>query len=115
MDILTEPIRRRFEEQMLEHLRSAFAAQIAGVSEEDLRAVIRQTITKAATYHITAAPDVARYLEYVVCFGPNFYDAPELAWAAEILQSESLNGTQKMDLIDEREQHGSGASSLQGR
>jgi len=39
----------------------------------------------------------------MVMYGHNFDTSPDTAWAGEILHAKELDGTAKMDLIDERE------------
>ena len=103
MQALDQAMQRQFERQMLAHLRAAFSSQTARSSDEYLTALIRQGIRNAAGYGVVNEFDVGRYIEYVLLYGPNFDSDSKTAWAGEILRTEEINGTQKMDRIDARD------------
>ena len=94
---LAKAMQHRFEQHMLVHLRAHFRSQIGGWSNEPVLRLIRQGIAESEAQGIDAERDVARYIEFLVIYGPQFHS---LAWAAEILDSRDLNGEGKMDRID---------------
>ena len=98
MKVLGEAIQRRFETRMAAYLRRAYADHVAQFSDERLFDLIRQGIRDSAQYGVVTERDVARYIGYTVTYGPEFHCAAP--WAAEILQTPKLNGTQKMDRLD---------------
>jgi hypothetical protein len=59
--------------------------------------LVRQGIAESASQGIDAERDVARYIEFLVIYGPEFQS---LGWAAEILATPDLDGAEKMDRID---------------
>jgi len=101
MQALSEYMLDRFEDRMVAHLRSRFPEQTQKMQEPDLRAFIRDGIDRARTYGVTKEFDVRRYLECMVTFGAEFDTEPQTSWAGDILRSEGLTGTGKMDWIDD--------------
>src|SRR5712671_4670332 len=97
MRAFEENLLRQFEWQMVRYLRSSFAAQVGPMSDEELSFFIRRGITKSEQYGIANSGDISRYVGYMVTYGPDFDTAP---WAANILSTPRINGTQKMDRID---------------
>ena len=93
----------QFEAAMIRHLRTRFPAQTEARLDPDLRRMIKDGIGRAAVYGITFENDVKRYLEYMVLYGPEFDQTPETAWAGDILRADDLDGTEKIDRIDEAE------------
>jgi hypothetical protein len=98
MRALGEAMQRDFEDRMAVYLRVNFQAQVAHLSGEQLLAIIREGILKADRYGITIEKDVARFIEYSVVYGPDFHT--RLGWVATVLGTGGINGTQKMDRID---------------
>ncbi len=94
---LGKAMQHRFEQQMLTHLSANFRSQIGGWSDEQVLRLVRQGIDESAAHGIHAERDVARYIEFVVIYGPEFHI---LGWAAEILATPDLDGAGKMDRID---------------
>jgi hypothetical protein len=64
------------------------------LSDEQVLRLIRDGIDESATHGIRAERDVARYIEFLVIFGPEFQS---LGWAGEILSTSTLDGAGKMD------------------
>ena len=93
----------QFEAAMIRHLRTRFPAQTETRIDSDLREMIKNGIGRAAVYDITLENDVKRYLEYMVLYGPEFDQTPQTAWAGDILRADDLDGTEKIDRIDEAE------------
>jgi hypothetical protein len=98
MRALGEAMQRNFESRMVAYLRGHFQAQLAHQSEEQLLAVVREGIANADLYGITIEKDVARFIEYAVMYGSDFH--ARRGWVATVLRTGGINGTQKMDRID---------------
>lgn len=62
---------------------------------------VQEGVRKARGYRITAEPDVARFLELMKQFGPDFDAAPQFEWARPILTHAALPGHAKLALLDE--------------
>jgi len=103
MSALSQAMLKQFEDRMVVHMSNNFQDETREISEGELRALIQEGIEQAEQYQITLEDDVRRYLEFMVMYGQNFDTSPDTAWAGEILHAKELDGTAKMDLIDERE------------
>jgi len=103
MSALSQAMLKQFEDRMVVHMSKNFQDETREISEVELRALIQEGIEQAEQYQITLEYDVRRYLEFMVIYGQNFDTNHDTAWAGEILHAKELDGTAKMDLIDERE------------
>jgi hypothetical protein len=97
MRVLGLALQERFSARMAKYLRRVYAKYVANWSDEQLFGLIEQATTDARDYGITAERDVARYIGYAVTYGREFHLKP---WAAGILETPKINGTQKMDRLD---------------
>ena len=101
MKVLSEYMLKQYEDRMVAHLRSKFPDQTEDLVERDLRNLIHTGIEKAEKYHVTIEYDVQRFLEYMFTFGAKFDSNPETAWAEGILRANNINGSTKMDQLEE--------------
>ncbi|HVE57249.1 MAG TPA: hypothetical protein VNB22_10505 [Pyrinomonadaceae bacterium] len=97
---LAESMQKDFEDRMVVHLRSGFAEEVKDRDELNLREFIQRGIDKAFFYGITIEADVSRFIEYMICYGERFDTNKNVEWVQPPLNSEKLNGTEKMDAID---------------
>ena len=102
-DVFSKHMRQQFEDRMAVRLRSRFPDHTRPIEEPELRTFIRNGIERAATHNVTAEFDVQRYLEYMVKYGQEFDASPDMSWAGDILNREDLDGSEKMDRIDDRD------------
>ena len=102
MAAFAESLRNQFERRMETHLRSRFPERAAAYSSANLTGLVRGGIKQAAHYGIELEPDIRRYLELSLEYGPEFDRDPKLPWAAEIL-NQDLDGTEKLQQLDEYE------------
>ncbi len=93
----------QFRQRMAGHLTAAFPDAAGGMTAEALNGLIDDGIAKAAGYGITQEGNVQRFLEYMLAHGPGFDADPETAWAGEVLRMTDVDGSVKMDWIDERQ------------
>ena len=98
MRALGEALRRDFERRMMAYLRGNFGAHAAERSDEQMLAFIREGISNAERYAIRAEGDVSRFIEYALVYGSDF--DTRLKWVENVLRTDGINGTQKMDRID---------------
>ena len=103
MEALGRQSLQQFEAALLEHLRTRFPTQTDGRLDPELRTMIHDGIDRATVYGITLENDVRRYVEWMVLYGPDFDRNPETAWAGDILRTDDLDGTEKIDRIEEAE------------
>lgn len=103
---------------MIEHLRRNFNGHVSGLSYHQLRELICEGIRKAARHGVQLESDVSRFIEYMILYARDFDTSPQSNWAARILRSAELTGTQKMDRIDDCDpfinRRNSGSDSIRG-
>ena len=88
---------QRFEYQMCEHLRRDFP-RARDASDAALARWIRGATHTATACGIVKGYDVRRFLEHCMSRGRGFIG---IAPFAAILRDASLDGTRKMDIVDE--------------
>lgn len=103
MKVFEEAALCNYEDRIVLYLRSKFSEQTKNATERELREMIKTGISTAESYQITDETDVERFLEFIVRYGPDFETDPEVFWAIQILQDESLTGTEKMNQMDDYE------------
>lgn len=99
MEAFGKYMAEEFENSMAEHLRAAFPAQVAALSEPELRGLVHNGTARAQSYDVQMRPDIRRYLECMVIYGADFDTSNRTGWAGRILRARSLSGTEKMDMI----------------
>jgi hypothetical protein len=101
MEALEEYSLDAFVDRMVNHLRSAFEAEVRDMPDDELRELIRTGIYNAEQYGIEDEADVERFIEYVARFGADFGQTTQSIWADEILSNMEIDGTEKMNMIDD--------------
>jgi hypothetical protein len=71
-----------YEARMVEYLRGRHAKAVAGLSADDLLALVRRLSERARSYGANGFPAAAQFLELAMMFGADFGSEP---WAAAIL------------------------------
>jgi len=99
IEVFTGLMRKRFEDRMRARLGERFPEKCKALGEEAVRASIRDGIDRAAAYGVNIEADVARYIELMYRFSPDFDTGPALPWAAEILKNPRLGSHPKMDQL----------------
>lgn len=94
---------KQFEQDMFIYLSENFPEDTKDKSKQELQTLIHNGIEQAEKYQIEFEDDIRRYLEFIVMYAEDFDKNPDTAWAHKTLHSEKLDGTEKMDLIDELE------------
>jgi hypothetical protein len=100
MQAFARAVQEQFERKVLAHLRANFSSSVAGYSDQDMLRIISSAVGKAQRYGISLQSDVVRFIEYLFLWDVEFDSASEWEWAAQILQSQHLTGTEKMNRID---------------
>jgi len=96
-------MRGQFESRMVGHIKNTFPDRIKNVSDEKIRTVIQESSKKAESFGIEYEDDIRRFIEYLVIYGTQLDIKEDIRWLGEILRREDLNGTEKMDMIDDLE------------
>ena len=90
MSAFEAPMRRRFEQQLVEHIRQYHPEQHSALSTDEVLEAVRYGIRRAAAHGITREQDITRFVDVMMVLGRDFDDEPRLPWAKQILQDESL-------------------------
>ena len=94
-----------FEARMEAYLRESFSAHIGDIKGHALRDRVRDGITSANSHGLHLEYDVRRYLEHMLIHEWSGQAGDEPPWAREILSSKNMDGTARMDLIDDYSMH----------
>ncbi len=89
--------------RMGDHLRAVFPDEWGPAAEPTLRRFILAQSSRAAIYGVDSEEDLGLYLEFATVHGHDFDTNPRKAWASEILRSRFLNGSEKMDRLEDYE------------
>ena len=108
MDALGASALMRFIERMGRSLRSNFPAETARLSEGQLRTQIREGMERANALAIRSGANLESFLECEAVYGPAFWENSEYEWARSILGDDSLDETEKLNLINEHQIFGEG-------
>lgn len=100
MNTLSQFMLKQFIRRMTDHLRRCFPENTQDIENATLQTMVKIGIKQAEEYGVTMEGDVRNYLECMIIYSPDFDTNPETPWGADILKDENLNGTEKMDRID---------------
>lgn len=101
LETLEEYSLASFVQRMAKQLRSSCAAETRDISEPDLRQMISAGVERAEQFGIEDEADVERFLDYTLRFGPEFGNTSQTTWAGEILQDDGMDGSEKMNRIND--------------
>jgi hypothetical protein len=93
----------RFVQRMVDYLRVTFSTQTKNLTDDHLRETVQQGERKAHDYGIVYEDDIRRFLGYVVVYGLTLDSHPQTQWIADILHRHDIDGTVKMDFLDDYE------------
>lgn len=88
-DTLRETVRKRFEAEMLLHLRQFSPALFEAAGEEQILKTIQLGIKLAKSYDFTFRGPVRLYIELMLMYGSHFDTDPQYPWATKILNDRS--------------------------
>ena len=100
MEVFGDYMRRQFEWRMVHHLRARFPNETMLLDEDSLQDLVVSGIRQAEDYGIDVEEDIRRYLEYMMVLSRDFDTNPHTAWASDILRRGNIDGSRKMDEID---------------
>lgn len=86
MEVFEQAALRRFEDEMVVHLRQLAPQHCNAVGEEGLRQVIRTGFKRAASYGLTNRGPVRFYIDLMIMLGSDFDTDPQYPWAAALLK-----------------------------
>ena len=85
LDVFKETALKRFEDEMVEHVKTFFPAHYISMQEKNLRATVQYGYAKAKTYGVISIRNVCLYLNNMLLLGSNFDEDPQYPWAKQIL------------------------------
>lgn len=80
----------QFIDSVVPHLRECFPEACDELGEQDTRALVRYGTDLAESYGIDREVCVCEFIDLMFVFGVEFDRDPELPWASEILQDETI-------------------------
>ncbi|MBN2592658.1 MAG: hypothetical protein JXA81_04050 [Sedimentisphaerales bacterium] len=89
-DELAKVALKRFEDDMVIHIKKYFPKYYEIMGEPTVRKVIQYSIEKAETYGFTTERDVCLYINLVFLLGSNFDTDLQIPWAAATLKDETI-------------------------
>ncbi len=95
LNVLAEDTLRRFEGEMLEHLRAFSPRHCSVIGDDGVREVIRLGLERAGNYRLTKRGPVRYFIELMFNLGSFFDTDLQFPWAAEALNDMSV--TDEMD------------------
>jgi hypothetical protein len=100
MDVLRAHMRRQYEQHIVKHLREKFPDRTKDLPDKRIRDTMQNGMKKAEGYGLEYEDDIRRFIEYSVMYGTKSDNQEETRWIGDILQRNDLDGTAKMDMID---------------
>lgn len=92
---------RRFEKEMVVHIRRSYPAQTANRPDPELAELVKRVTSKALSYKVESEDDIRRYIEYSMIYGEQMDTSAEQPWIGQSLRHPEWDGTRKMDVIDD--------------
>lgn len=89
MQVFLDYVRESFVARVVQYLRSAQAAAVAAMADEDLRAFVRRQIDAAEGYGITSEAPVVKFIEIALAFGEDFHRSGQWPEAERILTEQT--------------------------
>lgn len=90
INIFKDAALKRFEDEMVEHIRAFFPNHYQAMQEQTARTVIQYGYMKAKSYDLNTIRNVCLYLNNMLLLGSNFDDDPQYPWAKEILTDKHI-------------------------
>lgn len=84
---------------MCRYLAKTFPHKVKDLPEQAVRESIRAGIERAAVYGISAEYDVARYIDFMYRFSPDFDSNPDAPWVRPTLASSVMPPGARMNVI----------------
>jgi hypothetical protein len=106
VEALSRTHSQEFERRMIARLKQTYFKDNKDATPEVLQRFVRYGMSKSGKYGIQAEADVARYIELMAVWGPDFDADERIAWAGQLLRDAALTPPQKLDLILEKTQFG---------
>jgi hypothetical protein len=99
MDTLDAYTREAFRRRMLQHVVAEFPGRAAELRPDGVKRIVDASIAKGVDYGVAGEEELQGFIDLSVELGPDFEEQPEMEWARQILEKESLSGQAKIELI----------------
>lgn len=101
MQSLSRAVELAFVKWMVQHLRDNFSAEleIHGLSDQELEPLVWRGMKEAKSFGVVAERDVKLFIECMVVLHPDFARHPRFPWAEQVLMSQELSGSEKIDRL----------------
>jgi hypothetical protein len=96
IDVLGEYMRKSFELNSIKLLKLKYHEETINKNEEEMLKFVREGIEKATNFKIIERNDVFSFLEYMICFGNNFFSNPANEWAIKVFRIRNLPGDERI-------------------
>lgn len=85
---IADGLHPEFVDDMQQHLRAHFPAELASLGDEPLRERVLESLERARDYELTRSDDLRRFLNLAAAFGWDF--DRERPWVGEYLRDRSI-------------------------
>jgi hypothetical protein len=100
MEVFRQAAVQNFEDRMVKHLKEYFTKPCDALGEAEIRRIIHFALEQIRSYGMMSEGSVNLYLDLMFMLGRSFDKDPQLPWAAEILNDESIvDETSRLDLL----------------
>jgi hypothetical protein len=99
MEALAQTLLDTFETNALAHVRDLFPEDCTELGEAQIRARIRNGISRGRSYGLEGEDDLLTLIEHMFILGPEFDRAAEYGWARDVLTSREFASATKADLL----------------
>jgi hypothetical protein len=103
METFRAQMQARFVRSMMDYLRMTFPTQTKDLTDARLRETVQQGDRTAHDHGIVYEDDIRRFLGYVVVYGLTLERHPHAQEIADVLHRHDIDGTVKMDFLDDYE------------
>lgn len=93
---------RSFEDRMVEHLRGFAPSHFKILSEEEIRACVREGMKRAPSHGLTSERSIRIYVQTMFMLGSKFDTDPQYPWAAEILGEAETPEEERCDRLHDK-------------
>lgn len=110
MNVMSAYMFDKFISKMVVQLRATHSDKTQNKNDESIREFVRASIERANSFGIRTTENLEIFLEYTIEHGLDFYKKPDYAWANSILIDNSIEETEKMNLMNEQQIFGDWSS-----
>jgi hypothetical protein len=100
MEALRRPRLERLYLDLIVHIRTSFAEQSAGMSDEELQQHIRKAVGRASQYQLRSERALYKFVSLSMLYGTDFDQAETTKWMRAILTDAEISSpNRRMDLL----------------